>query len=1064
MVNATPGVISDLGFRLDFSHIDFSCKNVCTYFCVATISSIWWLVWGALLQRHITVHFSISFSDWCFFIFWTIICPIYPLPWLWGLLTFLFTLCVVLPIAVVWDIVTILGLLLLYLFSIILQLLMYFLALFAQVILSLMQYALVLGQFLLFSVLGLCLHFFLVFYFLGLLLFTSCKRIYRTIFLSFLSFSSKICVVRRPRYQQSASRLQCIDGCTKPLKSTLCTKCTSLLNRSSLLTGTKWVFTRPVEYHRHHSRASLERSAPSCHLCNTLLRSIAEWSSQYGASNSDELTIKLWEKRSIFGRPLLRIQVSDNPESEPLTVEEFHHGIIKPEDNPCELANTEKGAECHRCDISAKTNSPAILEWAKEQITSCRAGNNGHENCQNYFIPGNEHQFFPRRILDVGLNDSSKIRLLETSEMNISGPLDYVALSHCWGNDGSAPTILVQAPESQPQRPSHYFNFSHCSEETRPTSVVGEFDDWKKPIAVGKLSKTIQDAISIMRGIGFRYLWIDSLCIIQNCKADMQEELEKMGLVYANAICTLSATASANPSSGCFFKNDLFLGDCRLRKEEDMSLIATFPGRKETPLAKLFSEKVEQAPLTSRGWTFQERVLASRVLHFCDGAVLFECNKIQASNCHGYGMPYPRKTHVQVDGKLLRKLGPPRPDPPPAPPRPTIRRLPPFPRLPSFPSLSSFSLPSFELPGPRYTRVRRSKIVTLPASYLHPITRPRRQRVRHWVENVPIPNYVPPNYNFARDFRRPEFPTLPDSYNLLDFYNYHESYKAFKEHASWRPQEAEIVDLTDISARIGLRGAFEMLVNFEGKTEKEMMNFHESWYQLVERYSIRNFKREDEDKLSAIVGIAYFIGIKANFKFVAGLWKEVLPFNLLWVLHEDVPKPRPIRSQPTWSWASVNGKISHRPKKRPQHSEPTQFSPLINRNIPRRPKEIFTKPSETEWEEINVLVSNEDMQVVESNFILGLTGHLVEFDHQNVIFFPDVESQGTTSELFCLPILSLKSAHRYGFKHRYQLRGIVLQPDSLGSGMFKRVGYFWTKKRSVERKALESTQGSVRII
>jgi hypothetical protein len=157
---------------------------------------------------------------------------------------------------------------------------------------------------------------------------------------------------------------------------------------------------------------------------------------------------KLWEKRPIFGRPLLRIQVNDNPEPEPLTVEEFHRGIIKPEDKPCGLANTKKGAKRHQCDTSA---SPAILKWAKKQIMSCKAGNKGHKNCQNYFIPVNERQFFPRRILDVGQNDASDIHLLEIAEMNISRPLDYVALSHCWGIDGSAPTILAQAQESQPQ-------------------------------------------------------------------------------------------------------------------------------------------------------------------------------------------------------------------------------------------------------------------------------------------------------------------------------------------------------------------------------------------------------------------------------------------------------------------------------------------------------------------------------------------------------------------------------------------------------------------------------------
>ena len=729
----------------------------------------------------------------------------------------------------------------------------------------------------------------------------------------------------------------------------------------------------------------------------------------------------------------------------------------------------ETGASTHRCDISPNTDSGAILEWAKEQITSCKSGNDGHDQCQNYFVPSDERQFLPRRLLHVGQTDGSEIRLLETGEISISGPLHYLALSHSWGNANVAPTMLVQSPvESLSQRPSHYFDFSHGSESATLTGRMEEFEDWRKPITLGKLSKTIQDSISIVRGMGFQFLWVDSLCIIQNCKADIKEEIEKMGLIYANAICTVSATASANPASGCFFTTDRFLSDCGLREEENTSLLATFTGQEETPVARLFSEKVEQAPLTTRGWTFQERVLASRVLHFCNGTVLFECNKLQASFCHGHGAAYPRKRHVQIDGKPLRTLGRPLPNPPPTPPRPSISHIPSFPRPPSLPSLPTFSLPSFQLPTARYILKQRSRIVMVaPRRPYLPSSRPRRRR-DYYIEYEENPHYLPLHHEFNLSFKWPRIPRLPGFYSLLNFYNFHDSYKGFREHASWTPQEVEVIDLTDTSARIGLRGAFEMLVNFKGTTEKEMMNFHESWYQLVERYSIRNFKREDEDKLLAIEGIAYFIGIKANFTFMAGLWKEAFPFNLLWVVHEDAPKPRPIRPFPTWSWASVNGMISHRPKKAiPRHAEiGLSTTPLINRNTSRQPKEPPTKVSETQWEKIKVLVSAVHVEPVKASLVLELNGHLVECDRRNVMFYPDIEDslETTAVGLFCLPILLLERAHRSGLRKRYQLRGIVLQLDRSGSGMFQRIGYFWTKKRIVEREALGSLKRRIQII
>ena len=113
-----------------------------------------------------------------------------------------------------------------------------------------------------------------------------------------------------------------------------------------------------------------------------------------------------------------------------------------------------------------------------------------------------------------------------------------------------------------------------------------------------------------------------------------------------------------------------------------------------------------------------------------------------------------------------------------------------------------------------------------------------------------------------------------------------------------------------MSARLGMRGAFETLVQFAGGTLEEKIEFHDAWYQLVERYSVRNITY-DRDKLAAMDGITQFIEEGAHFHFVTGLWAETLAFNLLWFVKGDAMR-RPERRLPTWSWASVDGCISHR--------------------------------------------------------------------------------------------------------------------------------------------------------
>ncbi|KAF8454835.1 heterokaryon incompatibility protein-domain-containing protein, partial [Kalaharituber pfeilii] len=333
----------------------------------------------------------------------------------------------------------------------------------------------------------------------------------------------------------------------------------------------------------------------------------------------------------------------------------------------------------------------------------------------------------PTRVLDIGQNDAPQIRLVVTSELPKQDLLQYVALSHCWGG-------LMNM-----------------------RLLVENYTAMKNSITVADLPQTFQDAISITRGIGIQYLWIDSLCILQDAPDDWTRESATMGLVYANAICTVSATAANNSEKGCFFPKKQFFDDpsCILRRQRGFSLVVRSSIQQQVPVVtEMFNEFVEQAPVTTRAWTFQERVLTSRILHFCDGFVFFECNTLRASEYHVDGVPYPRRSNVRTEGALVSA-----------------------------------------------TQV-------------------------------------------------PQFGTI---------------------------------------------------------SEPQQLEFHKSWYEMVERYSIRNLT-EQKDKVMAIAGVGDFIQHCSGLKFVAGLWEEILPFNLLWTL-EGSPDKRPSRSVPTWSWASVNGTI-----------------------------------------------------------------------------------------------------------------------------------------------------------
>ena len=66
------------------------------------------------------------------------------------------------------------------------------------------------------------------------------------------------------------------------------------------------------------------------------------------------------------------------------------------------------------------------------------------------------------------------------------------------------------------------------------------------------MPKTFQDAVSITRSLGFEYLWIDSLCIIQGKEGDWEEQAQKMGQIYRDSVLTIVAAAAKNAGTGCF--------------------------------------------------------------------------------------------------------------------------------------------------------------------------------------------------------------------------------------------------------------------------------------------------------------------------------------------------------------------------------------------------------------------------------------------------------------------------------------------------------------------------------
>lgn len=172
-------------------------------------------------------------------------------------------------------------------------------------------------------------------------------------------------------------------------------------------------------------------------------------------------------------------------------------------------------------DNSGSQNAHSLVQsWTDACI---RDHPNGKKSIsgQNVNEPGD--QPLPMRVIDVGPPHGSQYpRLVITN--GASG--HYVALSHCWGEKQQ----LIADSKNLEKRL-----------EAIPWDII---------------PKTFQDAIDTTRALGIRYIWIDSLCILQDSIDDWSREALRMGGVYEKARLTIAASHARDSSDGCFFKRE----------------------------------------------------------------------------------------------------------------------------------------------------------------------------------------------------------------------------------------------------------------------------------------------------------------------------------------------------------------------------------------------------------------------------------------------------------------------------------------------------------------------------
>ncbi|KAF3038950.1 hypothetical protein E8E11_006698 [Didymella keratinophila] len=286
----------------------------------------------------------------------------------------------------------------------------------------------------------------------------------------------------------------------------------------------------------------------------------------------------------------------------------FSCGPLKRE-NAVEADETSPAAEVTTPrPLANSSSSEQTFNLIKSWITTCAAG---HEKCQLGYTyeelqnageadneparlrakHSEEDVDLPTRIIDVD-SFPDDVRLIDSAAFGNRGR--YLALSHVWGKTG------------------HF--------KTESTNL----DRYRTRIVFEDLPKTFRDAVLVTRALGLRYLWIDSLCIIQDSSADWKAEASHMASVYMNAYATISAAASENSEGGLFFDREPPECSAQLTYTSPSGTVGLWTIHDKTPS---FDQQIRHTTLASRAWCLQEKQLARRTLHFGSHQVIFECKE-----------------------------------------------------------------------------------------------------------------------------------------------------------------------------------------------------------------------------------------------------------------------------------------------------------------------------------------------------------------------------------------------------------------------------------------------------
>lgn len=298
---------------------------------------------------------------------------------------------------------------------------------------------------------------------------------------------------------------------------------------------------------------------------------------------------------------------------------------------------------------SSSTNSDETFRKIRFWLEKCEK----HASCNEQSRLQKAAHWLPTRLVKVEAAQENAIgvagmecRIVETKSEELPDDLTYVTLSHRWMQD--------------PRRTAKL--------------STNNLEPWKKRLPLEDFSQTYRDAFQIAQKLNISYVWIDSLCIIQegsDAKKDWDIEARMMHRIYSNAKFNMGA-GCGEAEDGMFTERDpatliktqLDLGagellrhDADTNDNNNLNAESADSGPSywrqrnryfllsEVEPARTWRTKVDGTPLATRGWVFQEQLLSRANIYFGPDEVLFECREMRACESVATTQDYDPRYH-----------------------------------------------------------------------------------------------------------------------------------------------------------------------------------------------------------------------------------------------------------------------------------------------------------------------------------------------------------------------------------------------------------------------------------